>query len=167
MSFSLEGKQYWLLKTAPVSTRRLVTSKFLFAYLPTLALCWIFLLVISLLQQVSFSILAYSLVVVAFTIAGAAGLNLALGVVGANFEWDDPRRISQGAIGCLGAIATGICLLVCLLLFFGPPTLLDILGLPAGIGFLLGILLGSAVSLCLMIIPVWLVRGRIPRLAEE
>ena len=167
MSFSLEGKQYWLLKSAPVSTPRLVAGKFLVAYLPTLVLCWIFLLIISLLQEVDLDILAYSLLVVAFSVAGVAGLNLALGVIGANFEWDDPRRISQGAIGCLGAIATGFCLLVCLLLFFGPSVLSDIFDIPSGIGHLAGIVLGSTASLSLMIIPLWLIRHRIPRLAEE
>ena len=40
MSFSLEGKQYWLLKSAPVTTARLVTGKYLVAYIPTLILCW-------------------------------------------------------------------------------------------------------------------------------
>jgi len=166
MSFSLEGKGYWLLKTAPVSTRRLVAGKYLVAYLPTLGLCWIFLLIISLLQQVSLDTLAYSLVVVAFSVAGVAGLNLSFGVVGANFEWEDPRRISQGAIGCLGALATGICLLVCLVLFFGPPILFDSLDFPSSVGYLIGIVLGSIVSLSLMLIPLWLVRKRIPRLAE-
>ncbi|MBW2411207.1 MAG: hypothetical protein JRF72_15520 [Deltaproteobacteria bacterium] len=40
-----------MLKTAPVSSLRLVTGKFLVAYLPTLALSWIFLLLISLLNR--------------------------------------------------------------------------------------------------------------------
>jgi ABC-2 type transport system permease protein len=166
MSFSLEGKQYWLLKSAPVSTMRLVTGKYLVAYLPTLFLCWTFLLITSLLQRVSLDTLAYNLAVVAFSVAGVAGLNLAFGVVGANFEWEDPRRISQGALGCLGALVSGVCLLVCMVFFFGPPTLLDLVGSPAIIGRLIGLLLGSAVSLGLMIIPLWLVRQRIPRLAE-
>jgi ABC-2 type transport system permease protein len=166
MSFSLEGKQYWLLKTAPVSTRRLVAGKYLVAYLPTLILCWIFLLIISLLQQVSLDTLAYSLVVVALSVAGVAGLNLAFGVIGANFEWEDPRRISQGALGCLGALATGVCLLVCMSFFFGPTILFDLLDFPSAYGLLIGLVLGSTASLSLMIIPLWLVRNRIPRLDE-
>jgi ABC-2 type transport system permease protein len=166
MSFSLEGKQYWLLKSAPVSSLRLVSGKYLVAYLPTLALSWTFLLITSLLQRASLDTLAYSLVVVAFSVAGVAGLNLAFGVVGANFEWEDPRRISQGALGCLGALASGACLLICLLFFFGPPVLFDIIGSPTSIGLLIGLLLGSAASLSLMIVPIWLVRQRIPRLAE-
>jgi ABC-2 type transport system permease protein len=166
MSFSLEGKQYWLLKSAPVSTLKLITGKYLVAYLPTLALCWTFLLITSLLQRVSLDTLAYSLVVVALSVAGVGSLNLAFGVVGANFEWEDPRRISQGVMGCLGALVSGVCLLACLIFFFGPPILFEIFASPAAIGRLIGLALGSIVSLGLMIIPIWLVRKRIPRLAE-
>lgn len=166
MSFSLEGKQYWLLKSAPVSTTRLITGKYLVAYLPTLILCWAFLLITALLQRVSLGTLAYSVVVVALTVAGVTGLNLALGVIGANFEWEDPRRISQGALGCLGALVSGFCLLVCLLFFFGPPTLFELFGSPPAVGRLIGMVLGSAASLCLIFVPLWLVRQRIPRLAE-
>jgi ABC-2 type transport system permease protein len=166
MSFSLEGKQYWLLKSAPVSTTRLITGKFLVAYLPTLTLCWTFLLITSLVQRVSLDTLAYSLAVVALTVAGVAGLNLAFGVIGANFEWDDPRRISQGTLGCLGALISGFFILVCLLFFFGPPILFDLFGSSSAIGRLIGIVVGSTASLCLMIIPLRLVRQRVPRLAE-
>ena len=166
MSFSLEGKQYWLLKSAPVSTIRLITGKYLVAFLPTLFLCWTFLLITSLLQRVSLGVLSYSLVVVTLTVAGVAGVNLALGVIGANFEWEDPRRIAQGTIGCLGALLSGFSILVCLLFFFGPPILFDLLGSNPAIGRLIGVVLGSAVSLGLIFVPLWLVRQRIPRLAE-
>lgn len=166
MSFSLEGKQYWLLKSAPVSTIRLITGKYLVAYLPTLFLCWAFLLITSMLQRVSLGVLSYSLVVVTLTVAGVAGVNLAIGVIGANFEWEDPRRIAQGSIGCLGALLSGLSILVCLLFFFGPPILFDLLGSNPAIGRLIGVVLGSAVSLGLLIVPLWLVRQRVPRLAE-
>ena len=166
MSFSLEGKQYWLLKSAPVSTLRLIAGKYLGAYLPTLILCWIFLLITSLLQQVSLDTLAYSLLVVTLTVAGVAGLNLAFGVIGANFEWEDSRRISQGAMGCLGFLVSGFCLLVCLLFFFGTPILFDFLDFPSVVGRLIGIVLGTVTSLGLMIIPLRFVRQRIPHLAE-
>jgi ABC-2 type transport system permease protein len=166
MSFSLEGKQYWLLKSAPVSTPRLITGKYLVAYLPTLTLCWSFLLIISLFQRVSLDTIAYSLVVVALTVAGVTGLNLAFGVIGANFDWEDPRRISQGALGCLGFLVSGFCILVCLFFFFGPLILFELFGSSPALGHMVGIVLGSAASLGLIIVPLRLVRQRIPRLAE-
>jgi ABC-2 type transport system permease protein len=166
MSFSLEGKQYWLLKSAPVSTLHLVVGKFLVAYLPTLVLSWIFLLITPLLQQLSLATLAFSLVVVTLSVAGITGLNLAFGIIGANFEWDDPRRIPQGALGCLGFLVSGICLLICLMFFFGPPIIFEPLGVAPILGHLMGILSGGIVCLALAIFPLRIVRNRIPRLAE-
>ena len=43
MAFSSEGKNYWLLKSAPVRASHLLVAKFLVAYLPTLALGLFFL----------------------------------------------------------------------------------------------------------------------------
>jgi ABC-2 type transport system permease protein len=167
MGFSQEGKNYWLLKTAPVSTFRLLGAKFLVAYLPTLALCAFFLLILSLVRGTEVLTLLFSLAAVALTIAGGAGLNLAFGVVGANFEWEDPRRISQGSMGCLGALVTFLYLGLSLVLFFGPAVGLVALGLPQIVGNLVGLLVGGAASLAVTIVPLWLVRERVPRLAEE
>jgi hypothetical protein len=144
----------------------LVAGKFLVAYLPTLILCWIFLVITSFLQRVSLDTLVYNLIAVTLTVAGITGLNLAFGVIGANFEWEDPRRISQGALGCLGFLVSGVCLLVCLFFFFGPVVLFNLLGSTPAIGFLVGLVAGGAASLCLMILPLWFVRQRIPVLAE-
>ena len=167
MGFSQEGKNYWLLKVAPVSTTRLLVSKFLVAYLPTLVLCSAFLVIISLVRGSRVDVLVYSLAAIALTIAGAAGMNLAFGVVGANFNWEDPRRISQGSIGCLGALASFVYLAASLALFFGPLILMRALSLPNVLGYVLGLLLGTAVSLAVGLIPLRLVSGRVPRLAEE
>ena len=166
LGFSQEGKNYWLLKNAPVSTPRLLGAKFLVAYLPTLALCAIFLLILSLVRGTSLGMLLFSLAAVALTIAGGAGLNLAFGVVGANFEWEDPRRITNGSLGCLGALVTFLFLGLCLLLFFGPAVGLAALGLPEILGQLVGLVVGGAASLAVALVPLWLVRGRVPYLAE-
>jgi ABC-2 type transport system permease protein len=167
MGFSQEGKNYWILKAAPVNTRRLLLAKFLVAFIPALVLGWGFLLVISLLQQAALTTLVFGLGVVALCIAGTAGLNLAFGVAGANFDWEDPRRMNRGSAGCLGALASIIYLVVSLALFFGPAVLAGVLGLPETIGQLLGLALGGSVSLIVAILPLWLVRGRVPQLAEE
>jgi predicted membrane-bound mannosyltransferase len=53
-----------------------------------------------------------------------------------------------------------------LLFFFGPPILFDLLGSNPAVGRLIGVVLGSAASLGLIIVPLRLVRQRIPRLAE-
>jgi ABC-2 type transport system permease protein len=167
MGFSQEGKQYWLLKTAPVGTSRLITAKFLVAYLPTLALGWGFMLVISLVQRISPGIVIFSLLVVLLSLAGLAGINLAFGVVGANFEWEDPRKISQGGAGCLSALASIAFLIVSLGLFFGPALLLGMFQLSAALGQWIGLILGGVFSLGCGVLALRLVWKRVPRLAEN
>ena len=167
MGFSQEGKSYWLLKSAPVTASQLVLSKFLVAFLPTLALGWAFLLAISLLQQVNLSIILFTVPVVALSIAGNAGLNLTFGITGANMIWEDPRQMQKGSSGCLGSLASFIYLPLSLLLFFGPELLFALLGLPEFIGQLTGLLLGGVFSLAVAIIPLWLVRNRVLHLDEK
>ena len=167
MGFSQEGKSYWLLKSAPVTAYQLVLSKFLVAFLPTLALGWAFLLAISLLQQVNLSIILFTVPVVALSIAGNAGLNLTFGITGANMIWEDPRQMQKGSSGCLGSLASFIYLPLSLLLFFGPELLFALLGLPEFIGQMTGLLLGGVFSLAVAIIPLWLVRNRVLHLDEK
>lgn len=166
MGFSQEGRSYWLVKTSPVSSAHLIAAKFLVAYLPTLALSWIYLLVIWLLQRSGLQVILYSLPVVALCIAGNAGLNLAFGISGANMNWEDPRQMQRTSSGCLSALATMVYLPVTLLLFFGPPIGMMALGLPETLGQAVGLLLGGGLSLCCAAIPLWLVRRLVPRLGE-
>lgn len=167
LGFSLEGKNYWMIKIAPISVARLLGAKYLAAFLPTLALGWVFLLIISLVQRASPGTLIFGMLVVLLTIAGTAGLNLAFGVIGANFNWEDPRRVTQGGIGCLGALASFLFLGISLLLFFGPAVLLKMLGGPAAAGEFAGLALGGIVCLIGGFVPLWLVRGRVRRLGED
>jgi ABC-2 type transport system permease protein len=167
LGFSLEGKNYWMIKIAPISTARLLAGKYLVAFLPTLALGWVFLLIISLVQRVSTGTLIFGLLVVAMTIAATAGLNLAFGVIGANFNWEDPRRVTQGGVGCLGALASMLFLGASMLFFFGPAVLLRVFGGPAAAGELAGLALGGILCLVCGFLPLWLVRKKVPRLAED
>ncbi len=166
MGFSQEGRSYWLVKSSPVSSGHLITAKYLVAYLPTLALSWAYLLVIWLLQRTGLSVFLYSLPVITLCIAGNAGLNLAFGISGANMTWEDPRQMQRTSSGCLSSLASMIYLPTTLLLFFGPPIVLAALGLPESIGQAIGLVLGGGLSLACAVVPIWLVRKRIPRLGE-
>ena len=102
-----------------------------------------------------------------------AGLALGGPLAGRLIElWGLRRTLATGltvcalAMFCLGALVSGACLLLCLFFFFGPPVLSEILGTSSNIGFAIGLFFGISASLSLMILPLWLVRRRIPRLAE-
>jgi len=166
MGFSHEGRYYWLLKTAPVSASQLLASKFAVAYLPALALGWGFMLVLSLAQHASLATAASSFLIVGFCLAAVTGVNLAFGVAGAVFDWEDPRQMLRGSIGCLSTLASAISLPVCLAFFLGPVIGAVLLGQPELVGQIIGLALGGLVSTACALVPLLLVRSRVPRLAE-
>ena len=167
MAFSSEGKNYWILKASPVRTGHLLTAKFLVAYLPTLALGLVFMLAVSIMQKASPATFLYGLLAMAMCQAGMNGILLAFGVMGANFNWTDPRRMNAGSIGCLGQILTVLFLPISFGFFIGPLLLVSIFGWPQVYGYLAGGIAGVALSMTCAILPPWLVRKRVERLGES
>jgi hypothetical protein len=167
MSFSQERSSYWLLKTAPVSSGQLLLAKFITAYLPPLVMGSGFLLVVSLLQHASLVTLLFGLALIVFSLAGAVGVNLAFGVAGVNFTWQNPRQMMRGTQGCLASLASMAYMLLIVLLFLGPVVLSGLFQWPDILGRFAGLALGIPVSLVCAILPPRAVIGRIARLGEE
>jgi hypothetical protein len=166
MGFAQEGKSYWLIKTAPVSSTRQIVAKFLVAILPTLGLCFSFLLLTWLIHRNSFVTLFFALPAVALCIAGNTGIYLSFGIAGANMNWDDPRHMQKGIASCLGTLVNTIYFPISLLLFFGPPIAVTLFDIPEIVGQIAGLLLGGVFSLACAIIPLVLVHRRVARLGE-
>lgn len=164
MGFSHEGKNYWMLKVSPVRVSQLLASKFLVAYVPTLGLGFLFLSVISVMQGLSIGEFVYSFIAIVMCLAGMTGMLLAFGVAGANFNWDDPRKMNSGIMGCFGQIVTVIYLPISFGLFVAPLGFAQFLEFPLIYGYLIGLLLGSTFAAGFTIIPLWLVRKRVERL---
>ncbi len=167
ISFSQEHHSYWILKSAPVSSRQLVSAKFLVAYIPPLVLGILFLTVIALLQGVPFTIWVFGVFVILFCNAGLAGINISFGITGANFDWNDPRRMANTSTGCLSSLLSMVYMIINLGLFFAPPIIFAVLGAPETYGQILGGILGGLMSLLCLVLPLWMVRKRVPLLAEN
>jgi hypothetical protein len=166
MAFSSEGRNYWMLKAAPVRAGHLLTAKFLVAYLPTLALGLFFLIGISFLQKIPLAGFLYSLVAVAMCLAGMNGILLAFGALGANFKWEDPRKMSAGSLGCLGQFLAMLYLPLAFGLFIGPLWLVSAFNWSQVYGTLAGLILGVGVTGTCAFLPPWLVRAKVERLGE-
>jgi hypothetical protein len=166
MGFSQEGRSWWILKTAPVGPRRLLTAKYIVAYLPVAVLGGGFLIVLSIVRSVALGDVVFGLLVVALCYAAMTGVNLAFGVLGANFQWEDPRRMVRGTAGCLSTIASVAALGICLAFFVGPVFAAPLLGLPALAGKVVGLALGTAACAACALVPPALVQNRVPRLGE-
>ncbi len=167
MGFSQEGRNYWMLKASPVRVGHLLAAKFLVAYLPALALGWFFLIGISILQGIPLAGFLYSLLAVAMCLAGMTGILLAFGAAGANFNWEDPRKMNAGNMGCLGALLTVLFVPLAFGFFIGPLWLVAAFNLPQFYGYLAGFMLGVGVSGTAVILPLRLARGKVERLGEE
>jgi ABC-2 type transport system permease protein len=166
MGFSQEGRSWWILKTAPIGPTRLLTAKYVVAYIPVAILGAGFLIVLSIVRSVALGDVVFGLLVVALCYAAMTGVNLAFGVLGANFQWEDPRRMVRGTAGCLSTIASIVALGVCLVLFVGPVFGAAVLGLPPAAGKVAGVALGTAACAACALVPPSLVRNRVPRLGE-
>ncbi|RPI88070.1 MAG: hypothetical protein EHM41_02625 [Chloroflexi bacterium] len=167
LGFSLEGKSYWLLKTSPVSAGKLLLSKFLIAYVPTILMGMLFLLGITLVRKAPYSIVLYALPAIALILAGLTGINLAFGVKGANLDWENAQKIStRKGSGCLSAIVTVIYLGFSLVLFFAPPLVLSFFQLSELMGQLIGMILGGIFSLAAAILPILWVKPLVYRIGE-
>jgi ABC-2 type transport system permease protein len=167
MSFSMESHSYWLLKSAPVSSARLLGAKFLVAYLPALGLGWLFLLAIAVLQKASAATILYGMAANALILAGLDAINLGFGVRGADFNWTDPRRLAGGAAGCLAQVLGFLYLLLAVVLFFGPPIAGPLIGISEGVGRWIGLVAGGGLAVLSTLLPLWTVRGRVARLGED
>jgi ABC-2 type transport system permease protein len=167
ISFSVEGKSFWIIKTAPISAGRQLAAKFLIAYLPGLIVTWLFLLGIAFIQRVPAANILYSLTAEALILAGLDGISLTIGVRGANINWTDPRRMLSATSDYLAALAGLVYMLASLLLFFGPLIGLPLLNISEKTGMLIGLVAGGTVALLCMILPLALVKKRVYRIGEE
>jgi ABC-2 type transport system permease protein len=167
MAFSAEGKNYWILKASPTRAGHLLVAKFLVGFLPAFALGLFFLVLIAILRKMTAGDFLYSLLAMVMCQAGMNGILLGFGTAGARFDWDDPRKMNAGNLGCLGQFLTMIYLPLAFGLFIGPLWLASFLQWPPLVGYLVGGILGSAVNLAAAILPPWLVRKRVERLNEN
>jgi ABC-2 type transport system permease protein len=165
LGFSMEGRSYWMLKSAPVSSRQLLVSKFLVSYLPALALCTVYLVVLQIIKEASVASALISLLAVALSLAGLTGIFLAFGTYGAKFDWDNPARINQ-SMGCVSALAASVFVALCFGLFIVPSIIASLLGLPVLVGQLAGLLLGGAANVAAVLIPLSMAERRVPTLGE-
>ncbi len=93
---SIEGKSFWLLRTAPISIRRFLWSKFWMYLAPLLVLAEILIVVSNGLLNVSGFMMGASVVTMLFLTAGIVGLGIGLGAVYPRFSVENVAKIATG-----------------------------------------------------------------------
>lgn len=168
LAFSREGRNYWLLKAAPIRPAYLLLSKFVVSYLPVVVFSLGYLLLGYVIRRIGFDSYLYGALIVALVMAGATGIALAFGVAGANLEWDSPQRQRlRGSTGCVVYILVTVFVVLELGLFLAPPILWQVIsGSTPPLATLLGLALGGVVAVACAILPLWYVMPRLARIGE-
>jgi ABC-2 type transport system permease protein len=166
MAFSREGKNYWILKTAPISPRQLLVAKFLVGYFPSALICSIYLMILEILKRAAPWSILINLICVCIVIAGLTGIYLALGTRGAKFNWENPAQAIQ-TIGCIGMLISLLFLPIALGLFLAPIIVAELFHFSAAAGRLIGLLLVGIFCATAVILPLALVEKRIAFLSEN
>jgi hypothetical protein len=165
-ALGLEGKRYWILKVSPLRAEILLAAKFALAYALSLALGIVFLVAATVLGRNALSSLPYSLIALMAALAALCSVYLAFGTAGANLNYEDPRQVTRGTMGCLGWLAGTATMGLVAAIFMGLP-MLTVLGVPGWIAQALGLAVG--LSLCALAVTlsfVW-ARGRVARMGED
>lgn len=166
-AFSREGKEYWLLKSAPLSPGQLLAGKYLAAYLPALAVGWLYLIITSFLRPPGVVEFIAGLLSIGMNFAGLAGLLLYFGVLGAKFDWQDPRQMTSTRGSCLGMIISFAFMLTSAALFFLPAPIIQALGGDELTGRLIGVAIGGIFCLTVGYVMPQLAYGKVVKLNEE
>jgi ABC-2 type transport system permease protein len=167
MAFSAEGKNFWMLKASPLRAIHLLEAKFLVAYIPTFLLGLFFLVGIAVVQKMPLVSFLYSLLALVMCLAGMNGILLGFGAAGAKFDWDDPRKMNAGTMGCLGQVVTMVFVPLAFGLFIGPLWLTSAFNLPPIFGYLVGGGVGVIVTVVATLLPPWLALKKVEHLGEN
>ncbi|MBI3242640.1 MAG: hypothetical protein HYZ49_10145 [Chloroflexi bacterium] len=93
---SMEGKSWWLLKTAPLAGRELLAGKFLAALMPFTAIGTALMIGMAIWRGFSVIGALYGWLGMMVLGSGMMAVDVGLAVPWANLTWDDPRRMSSG-----------------------------------------------------------------------
>ena len=121
---SREGRGFWLLKTAPISSMRLLLGKLALAYLPYPTVGVLFTVALGVLQRSSPADVARSLALVLVAGLGVVSITVGIGAAFPKLNWENPRQQNSFRAGCLAPIAY----LVYIVLGLGIVLFLPVLG---------------------------------------
>jgi len=105
-SISLEGKNFWLLKSSPLTIREFLWSKFLTNILPFIILGEILIVVSNIFLKVTNFIMVLGIISIFFMVFAIVGLGVGIGAIFPRFHLDNPAKIATGFGGFLFMIVS-------------------------------------------------------------
>lgn len=105
---SMEGRAYWILKSAPIAPYELLLGKFVAAMVPFSLLASLLLVIAAFVRGFSLGGFLYGWFGVELLGAGMLAMDVGLSVPWANLEWDDPRKMHSGWGGLIAFVGYGV-----------------------------------------------------------
>ncbi len=124
---SREGRTFWLLKLAPISAWHILVGKLCLAYLPFPTVGTLFLVLVAVLRQTSFTAFWLSWTLLLLVGLGSTCITLGLGAVFPRLDWENPQQQITFLAGCLSFLIYTTYILLMLLAVFGLPMLIEML----------------------------------------
>ncbi|MFN8535743.1 MAG: hypothetical protein U0556_19575 [Dehalococcoidia bacterium] len=109
---SLEGRSWWVLKTAPITPAELLAGKLLAALIPFAILGTVGLIVAALVQQYSLVGALYGLFGILLIGSGSLAISVGLSAPWARLDWDSPRQMSSGWGSAIALVLQAVLALV-------------------------------------------------------
>ncbi len=98
---SLEGKSFWVIKTAPLTLRSFLWTKFTIAVVPLLVLGEFLIIVTGHFLRVDQSVFWISVITMFFMTFGIVSLGIGMGAIYPRFDFENPAKIAVGFGGVM------------------------------------------------------------------
>jgi ABC-2 type transport system permease protein len=119
-AISLEGKAFWILQSAPISLRALLWSKFWLNVVPLLALGELLVFLSNILLHVPSWMMTLSLITACLTTLGIAAINVGLGALYPNFNYENAAEIPTSFGGAVSMILSVVFIALTVAIEAGP-----------------------------------------------
>lgn len=153
-SISREGRTFWLLKLAPISSLRILLGKLALAYLPYPLIGTPLLILLLLFSHASLGsfLIGWSLLLLLGL--GNTCLVLGLGATFPRLDWENPQQQTTIQSGCLSFLLSPLYIGLVLAAVFGPPAAADLMAASGEVRLVVATL-GWLIALCLTALVIW------------
>ncbi|NWF76373.1 MAG: hypothetical protein HXY53_07395 [Nitrospirae bacterium] len=111
-SISLEGMAFWVLKTAPITMKKLLWSKFFYGLIPVMVILLTIVLISNILMNTDQNLLIISIITTIILCISISGLGIGMGALLPKFKYDNVASISMSLGGLLFMIFSFLVVLI-------------------------------------------------------
>ncbi len=124
---SREGRAFWLLKLAPISSLHILLGKLALAFLPFPLVGTLFLLLVALVQQITPTSILSGWLLLMLMGLGSTCISLGLGALFPRLDWENPQQQTTLRAGCLSLLSYSVYIGLTMAVVIGLPFLADLL----------------------------------------